>query len=160
MKFARKFAAVLMLVVLATPLFATPTALTPIPLKQNNYAVQAGDLLLSTVPGVGGTGVTELKAMDATNGNSFVWTGREVLLFLNTDTSAHTVTINSVADPFGRLDTSLTTYSIQAEGTPVSGLSGTAIIEFSQGQGWIGSGNVVTMTTSSALVYVAVVRYQ
>lgn len=145
MKFARKFAAVLMLVVLATPLFATPTALTPNAFKQNNYPVVAGDLTLASV------------AMDATNGNSFIWTGREVLVFLNTDASAHTITINSVADPFGRLDTSLTTYSIPAV---ASGKSGVAVIEFSQGQGWIGSGNVVTMTTSSALIYVGVERYQ
>lgn len=146
MKFARKFAAVLMLVVLATPLFATPTALTPNAFKQNNYPVVAGDLTLASV------------AMDATNGNSFIWTGREVLVFLNTDTAAaHTVTVNSVTDPFGRLDTSLTAYSVPAA---ASGKSGIATIEFSQGQGWIGAGNVVTMTTSSALIYVAVERYQ
>jgi len=77
---------------------AGQTALTPVQLKQNNYAVVAGDLTITPV------------AMDASNGNSFVATGKEVLLFQNTDSATHTITITSVADPYGRTDSSLTTY--------------------------------------------------
>lgn len=125
--------------------FAVITPLTVVVLKQNNYAVQAGDLTLTPA------------AMDAVNGNSFTATGKEVLIFLNTDTSAHTITITSLADNYGRLDTSLTTYSIPAA---VGGLSGAAAIEMSQMNGWIQSGQTVNMTTSSALVKISVLRHQ
>jgi hypothetical protein len=135
----RKITAVLtMLVVLTALAFASYTALTPITLKQNNYAVQAGDLTVT------------LTAMDASNGNSYVATGTEILIFQNTDTAAHTITINSVADALGRTDTSLTTYSIAA--------STVAAVQMSSLTGWQ-SGGLVTMTTSSNLVKVAVLRH-
>ena len=114
------------------------TALTPVTLKQNNYAVQAGDLAVTPA------------AMDASNGNSFPGTGQEILFFQNTDSSAHTVTITSVADQLGRTDTSLTTYSIPANGF--------AFIQMSQLTGWLEAGNLVFLATSSALVKVAVLR--
>lgn len=41
-------------------------------------------------------------AGDATNGNSYTCTGREMVLARNTDTSTHTVTIKAVDDPYGR----------------------------------------------------------
>jgi hypothetical protein len=41
-------------------------------------------------------------AGDATNGNQFAATGREIVLARNTDTATHTVTIVSVNDPYGR----------------------------------------------------------
>jgi hypothetical protein len=88
--------------------------------------------------------------MDAVNGNSFAATGQEVLLFQNSDTAAHTVTITSVADPYGRTDASLTAYSIPA--------SSFAVIEMKQLQGWLESGALVFLATSSALVKVAVLR--
>ena len=121
------------------------TALTPVTLKENNYAVTAGDLNIT------------LTAMDASNGNSFVATGQEILLFANTDTSTHTITITSTADTIGRTDSSLTTYTV-----PVAsgGTSGISIIQMKYLTGWIGAGSVVTMSTSSALVKVAVLRYQ
>jgi hypothetical protein len=145
MQFARKSLAVLTALILVSVLaFATaPTALTPVTLKQNNYAVQAGDLNLTPV------------AMDATNGNSFIATGKEVLLLVNTDTVTHTVTITSVADPLGRLGT-ITTYVVPAA---VSGQSGLAAIEMTQIQGWA-VGGVVNMTTSSALIFISVLRHQ
>lgn len=114
------------------------TALTPVQLKQNNYAVIAGDLLITPA------------AMDAGNGNSFVATGKEVLLFQNTDAAAHTITISSVADGLGRTDSSLTNYSIPANGI--------AAIQMSQLIGWIQAGQVVNLATSSALVKIAVLR--
>lgn len=112
------------------------TALTPVTLKQNNYAVQAGDLAVAPA------------AMDAINGNSYVATGNEILLLQNTDSSAHTITITSVADSLGRLDTSLTGYSIPANGI--------AMIQMRQLAGWVQAGSLVLLATSSALVKIAV----
>ena len=120
-------------------------ALTPVTLKENNYAVVAGDLNIVAA------------AMDASNGNQFVATGQEILLFLNTDTSTHTFTITSVADNLGRLDTALTTYVVPVA---VGGLSGVSALQMKSLAGWIQAGQVVTMTTSSALLKVAVLRYQ
>jgi hypothetical protein len=114
------------------------TALTPVQLKLNNYAVAAGDLVVTPV------------AMDAVNGNSFAATGQEVLLFKNTDTAPHTITITSVADPYGRTDASLTAYSIAA--------GATCMIQMKQLQGWLESGALVYLATNSALVFVSVLR--
>lgn len=116
------------------------TALTTVVLKQDNYAVQAGDLTITPV------------AMDAANGNSFIATGREVLIFQNTDTAAHTITITDTADKLGRHDTSLTSYSIPA--------SGFAAIQMKDITSWIqpGTGGAVYLATSSALVKVAVLQ--
>jgi hypothetical protein len=115
------------------------TLLTPQQLKLNDYAVQAGDLLITPV------------AMDAVNGNAFVATGREILFFDNTDTGAHTITVSSVADPYGRTDTSLVSYSIPA--------GDFAAIEMSQLAGWVEAGEQVYLATSSALVKVSVLRF-
>jgi hypothetical protein len=116
------------------------TALTVVTLKQNNYAVVAGDLAVA------------LAAMDASNGNSYVATGKEILFFQNGDTSAHTITITSAPDALGRSDSSLTAYSIAA--------SGFAAIEMSALTGWLETGSLVYLATSSALVKVAVLRFQ
>jgi hypothetical protein len=43
-----------------------------------------------------------LESADTTNGNQFVATGREVIRAENRGTAAHTVTIESVADEYGR----------------------------------------------------------
>jgi hypothetical protein len=115
------------------------TALTPVTLKQNNYAVVAGDLVVTPV------------VMDAVNGNSFIATGQEILLFQNTDSAAHTITISSVTDALGRSDTSLTAYSIAA--------AGIAMIQMKTLVGWV-VGGLVDLATSSALVKISVVRYQ
>jgi len=116
------------------------TALTVVTLKPNNYAVVAGDLLITPA------------AMDAANGNSFVATGQEVLVFQNTDSSPHTVTVTSVADALGRTDASLTAYSIPA--------TSIASIQMKSLAGWLQPGSLVFLATSSALVKVAVLRYQ
>jgi hypothetical protein len=52
-------------------------------------------------------------AADTSNGNSFVSTGRELLLVNNSGGSAYTVTITSVADSIQRTG-DITTYSIGA----------------------------------------------
>ena len=114
------------------------TPLTPVTLKQNNYAVVAGDITLAPV------------AMDNVNGNSFPATGQEVLLFWNTDASPHTVTISSVADTLGRTDASLTGYSIAA--------TSLAAIQMSQLIGWIQPGQIVFLACNSALIKIVVLR--
>jgi hypothetical protein len=119
------------------------TALTVVVLVQNNVAVTAGQLTLTPT------------AMDAANGNSFAATGREVLVFENTDTSAHTVTISSVPDSLGRSDTSLTTYSIPAA---VGGASGVAAIQMKFLTGWLQTNGLIYLATSSALVKVSVLQ--
>lgn len=142
----RKITAVASMLILITALaFAVITPLTVVQLKQNNYQVTAGDLNLTPV------------AMDASNGNSFVATGKEVLIFLNSDTATHTVTITSVADNYGRLDTSLTTYTVPVA---AGGLSGVSAIEMTQLNGWVQSGQVIDLTTSSALIKILVLRHQ
>lgn len=126
------------LLMFAAQAFATPTALTTTILVQNNIAVTAGGLNLT------------FTACDATNGNSFVSTGREVLLVQNSGGSAYTFTITSVADPFGRTDTSLTAYSLAA--------SAVAAIQMKYQPGWASSG-VISMTCSNAAVKYAVLQY-
>jgi hypothetical protein len=147
MQILRRSLAVLTLLTVACLLAfgVGPTPLSVITLKQNNYAVVAGDLNLTPV------------ATDAVNGNSFAATGKEVVLLINTDTATHTVTVTSTADPYGRLDTSLTTYVVPVA---VGGLSGLSVIEMSTLNGWIQSGQTVNMTSSSALVKIVVLRHQ
>ena len=116
------------------------TALTVITLKPNNYAVVAGDLAIAQT------------AMDLANGNSFVATGQEILLIQNTGGSTYTVTVTSVADALGRLDTSLTTYSIAA--------GAFAAVQFKALAGWLQPGSLVYLACSNALVKISVLRYQ
>jgi hypothetical protein len=136
----RKITAVIsMLAVFALLAFATPTALTPVTLKQNNYAVVAGDLTVNLV------------ACDNANGNSFIATGQEILLVYNSDSAAHTFTVSSVPDNLGRSDTSLTAYSVAA--------TSYAAIQMKSTAGWV-SGGIDTLACNSNLIKFAVVRYQ
>ena len=107
-------------------------------LKQNNYAVVAGDLTIS------------LSASDATNGNSLIATGSVILLVQNTDTVAHTFTVSSVPDSLGRSDASLTTYSVAANGF--------AAIQLSQLAGWIQPNGNINLASTSALLKFAILR--
>jgi hypothetical protein len=128
----------------ATTALATPTALTTQVLVQNNVNVTAGQLALT------------FTACDAVNGNSFISTGREVIIAQNTDTSAHTFTISSVPDALGRSDTSLTNYSLAATGSAGS----TSVIQFKWQTGWLQSGgNLVNMTCSSNLIKFAILQF-
>jgi len=144
-----KFTAVLVILFAALmpqAAFATgPTLVAATIVKQNNYAVIAGDLNLAPV------------AMDAVNGNYFNASGKEILMFLNTDTSTHTVTVSSTADSLGRLDTSLTTYTVPVA---AGGLSGISVVDMTNLTGWVQSGQTVNLTTSSALVKIVVLRHQ
>ncbi|HEY0701262.1 MAG TPA: hypothetical protein VGD60_00700 [Candidatus Acidoferrales bacterium] len=58
--------------------------------KGPSSLVSAGQLVLT------------MTAADVSNGNSFPFTGREILIAQNTDTGAHHITITSVADDKGR----------------------------------------------------------
>jgi hypothetical protein len=115
------------------------TALTPVQLKQDNYAVIAGDLTITPV------------VMDVANGNSFIATGREVLVIQNTDAAAHTFGITSVSDSLGRSDSSLSAYSVAANSF--------VAIQMSTLAGWIQPTGVVNLTSSSALLKIVVLRY-
>lgn len=129
-----------MLVLVASLAFATQTPLTPAQLKVNNYSVVAGDLSLT------------FTACDSTNGNSFAVTGQEILLVQNSGASAYTFTLQSVADPFGRTDSSLTNYSVAA--------SAITAVELKYLIGWQQTGGVMYTTCSNNALKFAVVRWQ
>lgn len=62
------------------------------------------DLTAIAAPGsyaTSGTAIT-WTAADATNGNQFTLTGKQLVLVYNSDTSAHSVTVTSSADEYGR----------------------------------------------------------
>jgi len=131
------FAAVLMF---ASTAFATPTGLTTQVLLINgsvNAPITAGALAIT------------FTACDATNGNSFTATGREVLLVFNSGGSTYTFTVSSVADSLNRLDTSLTTYSVAA--------GAYAAVQMKNLNGWQQSG-AIDMTCSNASIKYAVLQ--
>lgn len=91
-------------------------------------------------------------AADNVNGNSFAYTGHEVLLIQNTDAAAQTVTISSVADQFGRTQ-DVTAYSIPASGFAVFNFRG-------GGTGWKQNDGTVHFTASTATIKFAVLSIQ
>ena len=135
----RKLVTLATLLLIAVLAFAVPTVLTPAQLKVNNYAVQAGDLTIT------------FTACDNSAGNVYTASGTEILLVQNSDASPHTFTVTSTTDSYGRLDTSLTGYSVA--GNAIAG------IQLKQMQGWIGSGNAITLACNSNLLKFAVLRY-
>jgi hypothetical protein len=138
----KKFLRCILSLLLLPPLpalAAGPTALTVQNVKQNNYAVQAGDLTIT------------FTACDAVNGNSFYATGNDILLVQNADTSAHGFTVTSVPDTFGRSDSSLTGYSIAA--STITGLHVKYLT------GWRQSNGTVTLGCDSTQIKFAVLHY-
>jgi hypothetical protein len=121
--------------------FATPTALSTQVLLQNNAQITAGTLALT------------FTACDNTNGNSFLATGREIIIAQNTDSSPHAFTITPVADPYGGTNTTLTAYSLAATGSAGS----TSAIQMKYLIGW-SSGGVISMTCTSALIKFAIIQ--
>jgi hypothetical protein len=113
------------------------TVLTPQVLKENNYAVQAGDLTINFV------------ASDVANGNAFPHTGREILVVNNTDAAAHNFGVSSVADAVGRTDSSLTAYSAPANTV--------SIIFLDTIPGWRQTGQIL-LTSASVLLKFAIMR--
>lgn len=88
-------------------------------------------------------------AADAVNGNSFVSTGRELVLVNNSGGSAYTVTFSSVADSVNRTG-DIATYSVGAGLFSVFG-------PFAQ-NGWKQSDGTVLVTASNAAIKFAVIR--
>lgn len=97
-----------------------------------------------------GTATLSWSALDASNKNSVTLTGKEILLFKNTDASSHTVTITSTADDLGRtLD--IGPYTVSAGGIAFFGPVPT--------RGFIQASNSkLYFESDSALVSVAIVR--
>lgn len=136
----RKWLAVIVVMMMIGVAYAVQTVLTATALKENNYNVIAGDLALPST------------ACDNVNGNSFVATGKEILLVNNPDASAHTFTVTSVADPFGRVDTSLTGYSVPA--------TSLAVIYINTLTGWRQTNNTVLLACNSALLKFSIIQVQ
>jgi hypothetical protein len=136
----QKVAAIATLVVLASvAAFAVFTPITPFVLPQNNQSIVAGGLTVT------------MTACDNTNGNQYTYTGRDVLLLQNTDVSAHTITVNTITDPYGGTNATLTNYSL-----PASTISA---IQMKYAQGWLQSGGVIQIAPcSSNLIKVAVLQ--
>lgn len=80
---------------------ASRVDLTPVVLAQERVDVSGTEATFAFAAG------------SAANGNQVPCTGHELLLVINTDSVAHTVTITGVKDPFGRSG-SITTYSVPA----------------------------------------------
>lgn len=91
---------------------------------------------------------TAADATAAPNGNSFVSTGRELLLVQNTDSGAHTITFTSVADGLNRTG-DITTYSIGAGLFSVFGPFNVP--------GWRQTTGVVFVNANDATVKIAVI---
>jgi hypothetical protein len=113
------------------------TALTTLVLKQDNYAIQPGDLALPFVAG------------DPINGNLFLITGEEILVIQNTDTVAHSFTALSTQDAVGRTDDLV--YSVPANSV--------AILQFSVLEGYVQPDGNVYLNPSDAHIKFAVVEH-
>jgi hypothetical protein len=90
-------------------------------------------------------------ALDAVNGNYFPCTGREIILFENTDVGAQTVIIDSVADEKNR-ESDIAAYSLAANDFVAVGVA------LTNRKGWKQSNGQIYIDTSSANVKVAVLR--
>lgn len=94
-----------------------------------------------------GVAVT-MNAGDSTNNNFFPFTGNEIILVVNSDASAHVVTLPSVADDQGR--TGDATDNIAAGATKVYG-------PFKDKTGWLQSGNQMFVNPADATLLVGVI---
>lgn len=91
-------------------------------------------------------------AGDASNGNSFACTGRELLLVLNSDASnAYTFTVSSVDDEKGRAE-DITTYSLAA------GEYASVGVGLTNSKGWKQTSGVIYLAVSNAAIKFAVLR--
>ena len=88
-----------------------------------------------------------MGASDASNSNSVTFTGREVVIFQNSGLSTRTITITSVADPYGRLGT-ITTENIVAGAFKAIGPLGI--------EGWRQNDGMLYITTTHAEVLIGV----
>ena len=118
---------------------ADPTAITVQTIKGPFEAITAG-----------GADIT-LAASDPDNGNTFVCTGREILVVYNADVAEKTITITSVDDEKGRSE-DVTSYALAAGDYAVFGVG------LTNSKGWKSSAGTIRITTNDADVKVAVLR--
>lgn len=118
---------------------ADPTAIT----------VQSVDAPFDTIA-AGGADFT-FGAGDASNGNTFACTGRELLLLSNESGGAATVTITSVDDEKNRSE-DITNYSMADGDFAVFGVG------LTNSKGWRSSSGTIRITVSDADLKVAVLR--
>src|SRR5574343_240704 len=90
-------------------------------------------------------------ACDNSNGNYFACTGREIILFENTDAGAQTITIDSVADEKNR-QADITTYSLAAGDFVCAGVG------LTNSKGWKQTNGQIYIDASASTVKVAVLR--
>jgi hypothetical protein len=93
--------------------------------------------------------VLTLAALDASNGNSFPATGREVVIFQNTDSGSQTATISSVGDNEGRTGDMLLAMAAGSF----------AISPMLPLNGWKQTDGNIYISTTSANIKAAVVRF-
>jgi hypothetical protein len=93
--------------------------------------------------------VLTMAIWDATNGNQFVSTGKDIIVVWNTDTISHTYTIHSVADDKNRTG-DITTQSIAA--------SAHHIIGPLPSDSWAQTGGFITVDASDATVKFGVLQ--
>jgi hypothetical protein len=89
-----------------------------------------------------------MAAADPTNGNMFRASGKDVVLAHNSGAAAHTVTITSAADPYGRTR-DISAYSLGAGEIAVFGPFGTT--------GWMAPDGYIYLSADSAEVRFGVV---
>lgn len=92
-------------------------------------------LTKTTVPSpyAGGSTAVTMTAADTSNKNSFPMTGRELVIAQNTGAGAHTITVTSVDDTYGRQE-NITAESIAAGAIRVFGV-GLGLIGWQQTDG-------------------------
>lgn len=89
-----------------------------------------------------------MTAADVANGNQFTFEGKDLVIAYNSDASAHTVTISSVADPYGR--TGDISYSLGAGEYAVFGPF--------EASGWLQSDGKIYLSADDASVKFGVVK--
>lgn len=92
-----------------------------------------------------------VTAANATDDESFVNTGREIIIFRNSGAGARTVTINSVADPKTGRTGDITAVSIPAGAVRAVGPFNPT--------GWNQSGQVLHFECEHAEVLISVIRF-
>lgn len=93
-----------------------------------------------------------MAAGDATNGNTFVVTGREILILQNTSgAAAYYVTITSVDDEKGRSE-DITEYSLANDDFVVFGVG------LTNSKGWKSAAGLIRIDVENTSVLVAVLR--
>lgn len=101
-------------------------------------------------------GITDLNlsetAADVSNGNSVTLSTHEIVLLHNTDTVAHTVTIDSVPDALGR-EADIVSYSI-----PAGRIAAMSFLGALGAAGWKQTDGTLHINADSALVKIIVLK--